>query len=305
MVTRSVQYINGVISAKMFVECDDKLSLFGDVSELADLLGYDENGAELLAKESLMTLTANFDYVKERMTSESVYSFIVFKRPFGGEMITLFRGRKCVIEGKELIAGMLIEAEEMKRVTDQRISDVLHYRTKLTETESMLSNLQVRAEQDSLTALYNTRTTRRLVEEYISNPENRSALIMLDIDDYKYFNDRYGHMVGDMVLVRVAAVIRKLFRSNDIVGRVGGDEFLVLMKDVSDAETVTKRCRQINEAFEKIRFEQVPDLRLSCSVGAAIYSGEAEYDDFFCKADEAMYAAKDAGGHRFIIYGKN
>ncbi len=167
------------------------------------------------------------------------------------------------------------------------------------------SALQEQAERDSLTKIYNAHTSRKLAEEYLADVEEDiiSALLVIDLDDFKHVNDRYGHMFGDEVLVQAAQTIKKLFRSRDIVGRIGGEEFIVLMKDVPDQRIVNKRCSQLNAAFHDIFKEQLAENELSCSIGVAVspIHGNSYYD-LFRLADRAMYRAKDLGKDRYVIY---
>lgn len=165
--------------------------------------------------------------------------------------------------------------------------------------------LQEQAERDSLTKLFNAHTTRKKTEEYLSNVEEgvECALLMIDLDNFKQVNDNFGHMFGDMVLTEAAQTIRKLFRSQDIVGRIGGDEFMVLMKNVSNRALVNKRCLQLLEAFREIFVGQMYDHGISCSIGVAFSPIHGrEYYDLFCCADQALYQAKDLGKNQYAFY---
>ena len=127
-------------------------------------------------------------------------------------------------------------------------------------------------------------------------------MLVIDVDGFKRINDFYGHMVGDEVMIASANAIKKLFRANDIVGRVGGDEFLVLMKDVSDIGIVETKCAQILEAFNKIHSDSMKNEMMSCSVGAAVSSSnDITYNDLFLCADKAMYSAKKNGGNKYFV----
>ena len=116
-------------------------------------------------------------------------------------------------------------------------------------------------------------------------------------------NDRKGHLVGDEVLVQAAQTIKKLFRVQDVVGRIGGDEFLVLMKDISDQEIVRKRCEQLNEEFHEIYKEHLGENRLSCSIGVAFSPSHGDsYVELFHCADKALYEAKALGRDQYVFY---
>jgi len=162
-----------------------------------------------------------------------------------------------------------------------------------------------KAEQDSLTGMLNKDAARRRVENYLAHvgADQRAALLIIDLDNFKAVNDRYGHLFGDMVLSRVAATIRRLFREKDILARIGGDEFMVFMMDIPDRELVERRCSKLIEALQQLYDRQLEDFRFSCSVGAAILpeNGTA-YQELFQRADRALYQAKDQGKNTYACY---
>lgn len=194
-------------------------------------------------------------------------------------------------DGQEYLKGLLVEITQSKQLYD--------------EQKKATSALQEQAERDSLTKLFNAHTVRRLTEEYFSSSAEgvNCALLIIDLDNFKQINDRYGHMFGDAVLTQAAQIIRKLFRSQDIVGRIGGDEFLVLMKDVSDRGLINKRCFQLLEAFYDTFRHQLYDFELSCSIGVAFTPAHGTlYCDLFRCADQALYQAKELGKNQYVFY---
>lgn len=165
--------------------------------------------------------------------------------------------------------------------------------------------LQDRAERDSLTKLLNKDAGRRQAEEYFARfPSGvHSAVIIIDLDNFKQVNDRYGHLFGDAVLTMVAKEIKKLFRSQDIVSRIGGDEFLVVMRGISDRKLLESRCQRLLENFQNILKNQRNKLPLSCSIGVALSPEHGKtYYELFNKADQALYWAKAEGKNNFVFY---
>ena len=163
--------------------------------------------------------------------------------------------------------------------------------------------LQNRAEQDSLTKLLNKDAARKRAEEYFSRYSGSAggALLILDLDDFKQINDRNGHLFGDTVLVKVAQEIRKLFRGQDIVARIGGDEFLVVMRGVSDRQLLEQRCNQLIEILGNAFLSY--KLRLSCSIGIALAPVHGKsYFELFQHADQALYRAKSRGKNGYAIF---
>ena len=165
--------------------------------------------------------------------------------------------------------------------------------------------LQDRAERDSLTKLLNKDAGRRQAEEYLGRFSDGvcSAMLIIDLDNFKQVNDQYGHLFGDAVLTKAAREIKKLFRSQDIVSRIGGDEFLVLMRGISDRKLVESRCQRLLNVFQNIFQNQKRKLPLSCSIGIAVSPehGRSDYE-LFNKADQALYWAKAKGKNSFIFY---
>lgn len=167
--------------------------------------------------------------------------------------------------------------------------------------------LQERAERDALTKLLNKYAGRKHAEEFFSrhSQEINCALLMIDLDNFKPVNDQFGHLFGDTVLTKVARILKKMFRSHDIIARVGGDEFMVLMRGISDQELLKNRCRQLMGLFDNTFREmnrQLPQP-LSCSVGIAVapHHGRS-YFELFQHADQAMYQAKAKGKNTFAFY---
>lgn len=289
----------------LFAELSYKVSdypLLYSVKPLELLLGYEPG--ELSGKRFDSLIVSAFAEEKSALIvstleSDGEIEMIVPVLMKSGDPISLLiRGR--VEDG--YVRGVLVRCDKIQALLRADAEKIAEFREKLSDSEDRLNSLAVRAEKDSLTKLLNAGTTRSLCEEYLADAEKGCAMIVIDVDDFKQINDRYGHMVGDHVMCCAAYTIKKLFRSGDVVGRVGGDEFLVLMKDVPNRSIAELRCSQIVKAFAEIECEQIKGHRLSCSVGAAIAPEHgAEYDALFCRADKAMYRAKRAGGNRFII----
>lgn len=165
--------------------------------------------------------------------------------------------------------------------------------------------LQDRAERDSLTKLLNKDAGRRQAEDYFARfPDGaHSALLIIDLDNFKQVNDRYGHLFGDAVLSQVAREIKKLFRNQDIISRIGGDEFLVLMRGVSDYNLVESRCQRLLTVFQNIFQNQKQKMPLSCSIGIALAPAQGRtYYDLFNRADRALYRAKAKGKNMFVFF---
>ena len=140
---------------------------------------------------------------------------------------------------------------------------------------------------DPVTGVYN----RRYFEDEIRNMQNSAGVAMIDLDDFKLYNDIYGHDMGDQVLCIVADVIKNCIRKIDKLIRYGGDEFLLILSDMVRG-TLRGKLRQIQEAIENATIPNCPRLKLTASIGGVI-SEDGQIDEAIAKADQLMYKAKD------------
>lgn len=140
---------------------------------------------------------------------------------------------------------------------------------------------------DPVTGVYN----RRYFEDEIRNMQNSAGVAMIDLDDFKLYNDIYGHDMGDQVLCIVADVIKNCIRKTDKLIRYGGDEFLLILSDMVRG-TLRGKLRQIQEAIENATIPNCSRLKLTASIGGVI-SEDGQIDEAIAKADQLMYKAKD------------
>ncbi|SFC85606.1 diguanylate cyclase domain-containing protein [Clostridium uliginosum] len=166
-------------------------------------------------------------------------------------------------------------------------------------------NLLFKAQRDSLTELYNKGTVQQIIENYIDNDgiNGKHALFMIDIDDFKSINDNLGHLFGDSVLHEVSLAISNVFTKDDVVGRVGGDEFMVFLKNVDSEELILKKADDLVQAFKKIFTGENLKYKVSGSVGIARYPYDGEnFNELFINADKALYSAKNQGKDNYCIF---
>ncbi len=140
---------------------------------------------------------------------------------------------------------------------------------------------------DPVTGVYN----RRYFEDEIRNMQNSAGVAMIDLDDFKLYNDIYGHDMGDQVLCIVADVIKNCIRKTDKLIRYGGDEFLLILSDMVRG-TLRGKLLQIQEAIENATIPNCSRLKLTASIGGGI-SEDGQIDEAIAKADQLMYKAKD------------
>ncbi|MCR5031720.1 MAG: sensor domain-containing diguanylate cyclase [Lachnospiraceae bacterium] len=166
--------------------------------------------------------------------------------------------------------------------------------------------LSKQANCDNMTGLYNKRAMQMLVKDYLRKHGDGTnhAMLMVDADNFKAVNDNLGHLYGDEVIKYVAKSIRSTFRESDFVGRVGGDEFLIFMKN-ADLDAAKMRAGKLNEKMRQTFENDGITIRISCSIGIALYPDQGtDYEALYQKADEALYKAKEGGRDRYELAGE-
>jgi diguanylate cyclase (GGDEF)-like protein len=156
--------------------------------------------------------------------------------------------------------------------------------------------------QDALTGILNKDALEKRISELLQTDglQGKGTFIMLDVDNFKEVNDRYGHPVGDQVLIQVAENLRLSTRSNDVIGRMGGDEFGFYLAGQCNLVRLERIARAL---IDNLRDIELPDgKRLTCSIGITCYHGQKTFDDFYREADKALYLAKNSGRNRYSFY---
>ena len=148
---------------------------------------------------------------------------------------------------------------------------------------------------DELTGLYNRRRFFVLAEQYLKvaiRTKKRSLLLFIDMDDLKWINDHYGHNEGDQALIALASILKKTFRESDIIARIGGDEFVVLLESTDENGEIL--ITRLYENMRDYNAKRSQDYKLSISVGTAQFDPEypISIDELLSKADALMYAQK-------------
>ena len=163
--------------------------------------------------------------------------------------------------------------------------------------------IKTERDTDGLTGLLNKSSMMREIRKSMTNAPENGILVMLDVDDFKRINDSYGHVIGDFVISGIARCLNSSFRSSDIIGRFGGDEFVVFMPFTHDVVIAQSRVKKVLSLMaETIELPNEND-KVTGSFGIAVCSEFGDtYDDLFRKADYALYQAKSGGKNQFSVY---
>ncbi len=163
--------------------------------------------------------------------------------------------------------------------------------------------LRLKAETDPLTGAYNRNAFTEKINKYLTGGR-KGALYMFDLDNFKGINDNMGHSAGDAVLQEVCSKTSKLFRNRDIVGRIGGDEFVVFLEGTVEKDVIEEKaqalCKTINKKYYA---ENQETIEISASVGISIAPKDGmDFETLFNAADLAMYKSKDIGKNAYTFY---
>lgn len=163
-----------------------------------------------------------------------------------------------------------------------------------------------RSNLDPLTGLYNKAAIKEMATDALVNSHEVITYVMLDLDHFKDVNDNYGHMFGDEVILNVARIIKEIVGKKGFVGRVGGDEFFIVLKGIgSEIDELRPVLRSIRTQIEWAYKGRLGGIKLTASIGCASYPKDSDnYDELFKLADRCLYYAKTKGRNRFIIYTK-
>lgn len=159
------------------------------------------------------------------------------------------------------------------------------------------------AQRDALTGLYNKNYAQRFIEHILKTQPGKYGFIILDIDFFKEVNDNYGHLVGDKVLRAFGNFLKSQFREDDIVGRIGGDEFVILMRNLTDQNAVESKIQKLLNRISELRIEEMNGQGITISVGIALAPQHGKsFMELYQNADQALYRMKRAGKNGYSVY---
>ena len=167
--------------------------------------------------------------------------------------------------------------------------------------------LALKADMDLLTELNNKIATERKISEYIAtHPDSQCLFFLFDIDNFKKINDTLGHAFGDEVLRSLGLQLRNEFRVTDIIGRTGGDEFILFLKDLNTDEVLAKEAKRLENLFAQFKAGEYVKYSATASIGATVYPRDAkDYQGLYKSADKALYEAKRRGKNCLVFYNKD
>ncbi|MEG1778117.1 MAG: diguanylate cyclase, partial [Angelakisella sp.] len=188
-------------------------------------------------------------------------------------------------------------------VVTRRVSNVLEANHRFKEMVKEYNAMSVQVKTDIMTGLINRFNAKDMVTQRLANTDKTCVMVILDIDNFKQINDVFGHDYGDKMICAVADKLSLHFKKEDVIARMGGDEFAVFIENIPSVEQVEARARQLCESMRDIKIDgKATDI--TCSVGIALSDEQNNsFELLYQNADKALYSAKCLGRNMVSIYG--
>jgi diguanylate cyclase (GGDEF)-like protein len=201
----------------------------------------------------------------------------------------------------DTVGGSQIVEESLEKAglsTHELISEMKSLKKQIEKQRTVIVSLKRDAMSDPLTDLVNRRVFEKELKRSISvakRYKRQSALLMVDVNKFKAVNDTYGHVAGDKALVFIAKTLKKHTRHNDVVARIGGDEFCIILNEVSNKADAAERARILTKLISKTpcKIDDNTEINVSVSIGYQIFDGNAEALTIMQHADSSMYSEKE------------
>ena len=337
MITKSGQLLHALMNGNSSLGKDGKHTISAVIVDISEqkkmqemliLEGERYKVASELSKDVL------FEYLID--TDEMIYSE-KYKELFGrNSIITLFH--KCcelrkdsihsddwgiylefckeLVEGKRIIEAEFRMKDRMNNFIwcqvmgktiyddDKRPIRVIGKIVDIDTQKRELEALEYKATRDPLTGVYNKEVTIKKIDKYINgNKNDKHILMFIDFDDFKKVNDNYGHLLGDKILIYVIGRIKSVFSEGEIIGRIGGDEFIVFSGGVASMEETLHKAETLVKALDTVYLENGLAIPISGSIGVASYPEDGLHCEQLIQcADKAMYRVMEQGKNNYLLY---
>lgn len=237
-------------------------------------------------------------YDEKVMLDTLVLNMKTYADSFSIKMNCAIRTQSDIFEAVRFIGTVHNESSGNKIIVGRVVSDesVGHASTAM----EIMNELQY----DSLTGVYNKKTITEYAKKRISEEkEKRIVIAILDVDHFKSVNDTFGHLYGDKVLARVGGRLKEIVGEDGVIGRIGGDEFMIVFNGLDDDQVLRGMLRAIRTQIKLEFAEDFENLSITCSIGASIFPVNGrDYEDLFKKADCCLYIAKEKGRDRYVFF---
>ncbi|MCW8837414.1 MAG: GGDEF domain-containing protein [Thiovulaceae bacterium] len=208
---------------------------------------------------------------------------------------------------KEAIDACDIEPIDLPKITskfneiqDHMIDEVAKANFIISELSTQIKDLEEKSNLDPLTKIYNRGALNTYLNEMCENANEKyeAHLLIIDIDDFKQINDEFGHIAGDKILIYIAKILKKTLRDGDKVFRFGGEEFIVILNRIKDAQCMTISNRLLRLVSDNKLIYKGNNIGVTISIGATKLKVGDTPDSFITRADKALYKSKHSGKNK-------
>lgn len=241
------------------------------------------------------------EYLKDKIAPESVEQFTLFckeikdgKKKIKRTIITNAFSKKGAMEEHNIKCRTLSDTDGIIKVVGCITP---------AGPKKEMPGIESESNMDVALSILNKKAITDYAKDMMYSPENKVYLVILDLDNFKEVNDSYGHMFGDEVLANASEIIKEAIGSAGFVGRIGGDEMMLVLTQIESQAQLRNMLRTIRTNIEWAYKETHTDLHVTCSMGIAYYPDHGNnYDQIFQLADRMLYIAKEKGKNRYVIY---
>ena len=223
------------------------------------------------------------------------------------ELIRTGKGTNYIIEEKGENGSEYLEL--IKRPTfdeNGKVNGIVAIINNITEMQKLRLELEKRSKTDQLTGLFNKQATEELIVQTLEKSKKckgTGALLMIDVDNFKYVNDTFGHIAGDRVLMAIGNIIHDSFKGMDITGRIGGDEFMVFLHEIRHADTALRLAANISDKARHLFPDEPLGKHVTLSIGIALFPEHGkDFEELYRAADKALYYVKEHGRDFYKLY---
>lgn len=238
---------------------------------------------------------------------DNMNSFRSYRKPLPSNAIISFlekeKGGMFDPEIADIMLNMVSEQYELKSFLGSYQNEMAQFGNAILHKviSEYTDEIKIEAQRDALTGLWDRKYTESAVNEYLERESNDGVMFMLDMDNFKNINDRYGHIKGDEVLIKFAEIIRTCCEKNDIICRIGGDEFIIFSKGKTSAINSGAKADNIIKTLRENAFLSIFDFSVSIGIVVAPNDGRT-FIDLYNNADKALYYVKQNGKGGYHFY---
>ncbi len=250
----------------------------------------EESDPKLILLDVVMPELDGFQIIEKLKSSEQYNKIPVI-------FITGLNDTESEEKGFKLGAIDYIAKPFNERIVSARVQSYVQLYDFIRQTERM-------GQYDGLTGLYNKKMTESQIKKQLSSRPSlkNGALMIIDVDNFKSINDTFGHLYGDAVITQLGSGLRSIFQKSDILGRVGGDEFFVFLRNYNEKSVLEAKAKEVCAEFSKT-FEQNSEIvKISASIGISTTDDSFEFEEIYSFADIALYNTKAKGKNGFTFY---